>query len=516
MNSFWGGIVAFSGDLVLHALQGKTLRRPRVAASTQRSASTTDATVRWQRAYVRRLAATDLVIVVIAVVGAQLLRFGQDGAQLWVSGFTDDAYGLGYGAVSVAIASSWLLALRLHGTRAEQRVGSGWEEYRLVADASIRMFGLIAIATFLLHIDIARGYLLMAMPIGIVALVGGRWAWRQWLGAQRARGRCLARTVVIGEFAKSLHIANELLRDRTSGMVISGAVTERAGGMLTHGVPMVGSLDDVIGGVEAAGADTVVYCGSDLISPAKLRQFSWDLQSRGIDVIVAGALTDVAGPRIHTRPVAGLSLIHVDSPEFTGARYATKRAFDIVVSALALVVLSPVLAVIAVMVRTDGGPALFRQRRIGLDGRVFTMFKFRSMVVDAEQMLPELLDESDGNGVLFKMREDPRVTRLGRVLRRMSLDELPQLINVLRGDMSLVGPRPPLVSEVAVYENWAQRRLLVKPGLTGLWQVSGRSDLSWEESLRLDLYYVENWDLATDLVILWRTVRAVVRRQGAY
>jgi len=508
--------VALSGDLVLHGVRGRTIRRTRSAAIERTESSATTRSVSWQRAYARRLAITDTIVVVAAVLGAQLLRFGQDGADLQITGVSGDAFGLAYTVVSLVVIVAWLLALHVHGARARQRVGSGWEEYRLVADASIRVFGVIAIAAFLLRIDVARGYLLVAMPVGMLALVAGRWVWRQWLGRQRTNGRFLARAVVVGEQEKSLHIADELLRDRSSGMVVAGAVTDCANGMLARGVPVLGGLDDVVGSVERAQADTVVYCGSDLISPAKLRQFSWDLQSRGIELIVAAALTDVAGPRIHTRPVAGLSLIHVDSPEFTGARYVTKRAFDIVVSTLALVVLSPLLAVIAMMVRTDGGPALFRQRRVGLDGHAFTMLKFRSMVVDAERMLPELTETSDGNGMLFKMREDPRVTRIGRVLRRLSLDELPQLINVLRGDMSLVGPRPPLTSEVAAYENWAQRRLLVKPGLTGLWQVSGRSDLSWEQSLRLDLYYVENWSLASDLVILWRTARAVLERRGAY
>ncbi|WP_307367633.1 sugar transferase [Microbacterium sp. W4I4] len=471
---------------------------------------------RWQPSYARRLAVTDTAIVVAAVLGAQLLRFGQTGADLQISGLSGADFGVAYTTVSLMVVAAWLLGLRMRGTRAAQNIGGGWDEYRMVADASIRVFGLLAIAAFLLHIDVARGYLLVAMPAGIVMLVASRWAWRQWLGRQRTQGRYLARTVLVGEYAKSLHIARELMRDRAGGMVVTGAITERSDGMLTTGVPLIGNLDDVIGGVEFAGADTVVYCGSDLISPAKLRQFSWDLQSRNVDLVVAAALTDVAGPRIHTRPIAGLSLIHVDSAEFTGARYVTKRAFDIVVASLGLALLSPVLLVLATMVRTDGGPALFRQHRVGLDGRQFRMFKFRSMVVDAEDRLPELLAGSDGSGLLFKMREDPRVTRLGRILRRTSLDELPQLLNVLRGEMSLVGPRPPLLSEVEAYERSAQRRLLVKPGITGLWQVSGRSNLSWEDSLRLDLYYVENWSLANDLVIIWRTLRAVVQRQGAY
>ncbi|UNK70105.1 sugar transferase [Microbacterium sp. H1-D42] len=471
--------------------------------------------VGWQRAYGRRLAVTDTLIVIAAVFGAQQLRFGQ-AADLHIPRISGGGFGLAYTFVSVLVVVAWLGSLKMLGTRSQQRVGGGWDEYRLVLDASLRMFGLFAIAAFLLQVDVARGYLLLALPVGLAALVASRWAWRQWLGRQRAHGRFLARAVVVGEHSKTLHVARELQRDRTAGIVVSAAITERDGSELLPGVPMIGSLDDVVAAVEHAQVDTVVYSGSDLISPAKLRQFGWDLQSRGIELVVAAALTDVAGPRLHARPVAGLSLLHVDSPEFTGARYITKRAFDIIVSGLALVLLSPLLLMLTLRVRADGGPALFRQQRVGLDGHTFTMFKFRSMVMGAEAQLADLLAASDGNGMLFKMRDDPRVTPIGRTLRRLSLDELPQLLNVIRGDMSLVGPRPPLMSEVSDYEAWAQRRLLVKPGITGLWQVSGRSDLSWEDSLRLDLYYVENWSLADDMVIIWRTVRAVVESRGAY
>ena len=511
MLILWGGNVAISGDLVLHGLQGRTVRATRTAAA----AAPTHAG-RWQRGYARRLAVTDTLIVVATVFGAQLLRFGQSSADLYIPGVSGAGFDLAYTVVSTLVAVGWLAALRLHGTRHEKRVGSGWEEYRRVLDASLRVFGAVAILAFLLSVEVARGYLLLAMPLGVLLLVASRWSWRQWLGHQRAQGRFLARAVLVGEHAKTLHVAQELQRDRSAGIVVTGAITERTGGVLMPGVPLIGSLDDILGGVARVDADSVVYSGSDLISPAKLRQFGWDLQSQNIDLVVAAALTDVAGPRIHAQPVAGLSLIHVDPPEFTGARYVTKRAFDIVVSALALLVLSPVLAVIGLMVRADGGPAMFHQSRVGLDGRTFTNYNFRSMFTDAEARLPELLTGADGNGMLFKMRQDPRVTRIGAVLRRLSLDELPQLINVLRGDMSLVGPRPPLRSEVEMYEHWAHRRMLVKPGITGLWQVSGRSDLSWDDSIRLDLYYVENWSLASDTVIMWRTFRAVLQRHGAY
>ena len=470
----------------------------------------------WQAAYHRRLVITDAVIVFVAVFGAQFLRFGEDSANLHIPGVSGSGFAVAYSFVSVVFTVAWLIALRVFNTRDPKTIGTGSQEYRRVIDASVRVFGVLTIAAFLLHVDIARAYLLIALPIGVLMLVTGRWAWRGWLSAQRARGEFLTRIVLVGEHVKSLHIAREVQRDSAAGFEIVGAITERGEGTLLPGIPVIGDFDSMLDAIDSTAADGVVYSGSDLISPPRLRQFGWDLQERNVDLIVGAALTDVAGPRIHARPIAGLSLIHVDYPQFTGIRYVTKRAFDVIASALALIVLSPILLLIAMMVRTDGGPALFRQERIGLDGRHFRLVKFRSMIVDAESRLPDLLASSDGNGVLFKLRTDPRVTRVGAFLRRHSLDELPQLWNVLRGDMSLVGPRPPLDAEVETYEQKAQRRLLVKPGITGLWQVSGRSDLSWEDSVRLDLYYVENWSLTGDLVIIWRTVRELVRGQGAY
>lgn len=471
----------------------------------------------WQTAYRGRLAVTDVVIVVVAVFGAQFLRFGDARASLHVPGLPQTSVGITYTLVSAIFAAAWLIALHAYGTRNAKMIGSGTQEYRSIVDASIRVFGVLTIAAFLLHVEVARAYLLIALPAGVVLLIGGRRLWRGWLSGQRSHGRFLTRIILVGEHEKSQHIAREIRRERSAGYEIVGAVTERGrGASLLTGIPVIGDLDQVLVAVDTVHADAVVYSGSDLISPPKLRQFGWDLQSRNIDLVVAAALTDVAGPRIHAQPVAGLSLIHVDYPEFTGTRYVTKRAFDVIVAGLALVVLSPLLLIIASLVRRDGGPALFFQERIGLDGRRFRLVKFRSMVVDAETHLGELAARSNGNGVLFKMRNDPRVTRIGAALRRHSLDELPQLWNVLRGDMSLVGPRPPLMREVQTYEERVQRRLLVKPGITGLWQVSGRSDLSWEDSVRLDLYYVENWSLTGDLVIMWRTVRSLVKAEGAY
>jgi exopolysaccharide biosynthesis polyprenyl glycosylphosphotransferase len=280
-----------------------------------------------------------------------------------------------------------------------------------------------------------------------------------------------------------------------------------------------GGFDDLTEALAATGADTVVITSADDLPPERVRQLSWSLEPGRQHLVVAPSLTDIGGPRIHTRPVQGLPLIHVETPTYSGRKLYTKRAFDLVGSSALIIVLSPILLVLALLVKTTSpGPVFFRQERVGLDGTTFRMIKFRSMVVDAEARLQELskLDRAAGNDVLFKMRNDPRVTRVGGFMRRYSLDEVPQLFNVLIGDMSLVGPRPPLAKEVALYDTHVHRRFLVKPGMTGLWQVSGRSNLSWEDSVRLDLFYVENWSMMGDLILLWRTVRTVARSEGAY
>jgi exopolysaccharide biosynthesis polyprenyl glycosylphosphotransferase len=269
--------------------------------------------------------------------------------------------------------------------------------------------------------------------------------------------------------------------------------------------------------VRYADADAVAVVSQPDLSGHALRRLSWALEDRGVELLVSPGIVEVAGPRLSIRPLAGMSLLHLERPMMKGTRRAMKVAFDYCATLVLLMLLGPLMLALALTVRiTSRGPALFRQTRVGTDGREFTVYKFRSMVVDAEARLATLAEANEGNGVLFKIRNDPRVTRIGRILRKYSLDELPQLLNVLRGNMSLVGPRPPLPSEVAGYSPTEVRRLRVRPGMTGLWQVSGRSDLTWEESLRLDLRYVDNWSLALDLSILWRTVRAVTQGSGAY
>jgi exopolysaccharide biosynthesis polyprenyl glycosylphosphotransferase len=286
------------------------------------------------------------------------------------------------------------------------------------------------------------------------------------------------------------------------------------------GLPSVVTAADprtVLRAVDELRVDVVAVASHPDLSGHALRRLAWSLEERGVDLVVSPGIVEVAGPRLSIRPVAGLSLLHLERPANRGGKMLVKAGLDRLFGTALFLAFGPLLAVLAVAVRRSSpGPVLFRQIRIGADGRPFQMLKFRSMVVDAEARLRDLARHDEGNGVLFKMRQDPRVTRVGAVLRRFSLDELPQLWNVVRGDMSLVGPRPPLPQEVIGYSDDATRRLRVRPGMTGLWQVSGRSDLSWEESLRLDLRYVDNWSLALDATILWRTLRAVIGRSGAY
>jgi exopolysaccharide biosynthesis polyprenyl glycosylphosphotransferase len=325
--------------------------------------------------------------------------------------------------------------------------------------------------------------------------------------------------VVVGRGGAVLELVDRLRRTHHAGLqVVAACVTpdDRARVARVADLPVAG-LEDVIETAARMDADTIAVTSASETAAQYLRSLSWQLEGTGLELLVAPGLVEVAGPRLHIRPFDGLPLLAVEQPRFEGWRRVVKGAIDRAVALGALVVLAPVFGMLALAVRLSGpGPVLYRQQRVGLGGQHFTILKFRSMVQGADQQVAGLSDGNDADGLLFKIRHDPRVTPVGRWLRRLSLDELPQLINVLAGHMSLVGPRPPLPDEVARYDTSVSRRLLVKPGLTGLWQISGRSDLPWEEAVRLDLRYVENWSLALDVQILWKTARAVVTASGAY
>lgn len=474
----------------------------------------------WRNRYAVRLAVTDLLAVVWVVFGVQIAWLGLDVEAQGVSKSAGSE--VSYTFISIVLVAGWMAALTIEGSRADRVVGVGSAEYKLVVNASTRLFGLVAVVAFLLKIDLARGYILMAFPLGVLVLLLSRWIWRQWLGVQRTRGQFASRVLLVGSEVSVIHIAAELARQPEAGYRVVGACvpTNRVGDTLPgSSIPVSGNLESLHGALAASGADTVIITSSDELSPVGIRELSWSLEPGRQHLVVAPSLTGIGGPRIHTRPVAGLPLIHVETPRYGGGKAFAKRVLDLAGSGALIFILSPLLAAIALSVKIGSpGPVLFRQDRIGIGGVHFRMLKFRSMVVDAEQLLARLheTDREAGNRVLFKMKNDPRTTGVGRVLRRFSLDELPQLFNVFAGTMSLVGPRPPLETEVSTYETHVHRRFLVKPGITGLWQVSGRSNLSWEESVRLDLYYVENWSFTGDLVILWRTAKAVIARDGAY
>ena len=478
----------------------------------------------WQRAYAFKLFLTDVVIVVLCAFGAQLTRFGNTLTSLEASPTDFFGFRVGYSFLSIGLIGTWLLALKFDGAWDRRVVGNGSTEYKTVMRATLSTFGALAIAAFLLRMPVARGYMVIAFPCGLVLLLLGRLLWRRWLQVQRKAGGSLHRAVVVGERAKTGHVIQQIAAVPDTGYQIVGEVTTSNGGPTGCLRPIPDCIrravgyDEILPLIDETGSDTLILTSSDVLTPERTRQLGWQLDERDIELVVVPALTDIAGPRIHTRPVAGLPLLHISYPSMSGAKQVVKRTFDIVGSLALIVILSPVFAVVALGVKlTSPGPLLFKHERIGLNGEPFKMLKFRSMVVDADRQLTNLLaQQGTGDRPLFKVADDPRITPIGTFLRRYSLDELPQFFNVLNGSMSLVGPRPQVAGEVALYAEWDYRRLLVKPGITGLWQVSGRSNLEWEDAIRLDLYYVENWSLMNDLMILFRTVRAVVMTDGAH
>ena len=473
------------------------------------------ADARWQQLYTRRLWISDAVALLWVVFGTQIFWFGTGDAQLAL--LLDHRFSVvSYWALSAVLIGSWLWALSLADSRSHRVIGAGSAEYIRIVDASIRLFGVIAIIAFVFQIDIARGFLLISLPLGILVLILVRWLWRQWLIGKRRGGAYMHRVLLVGSESSVAQIAHELQRNPRAGYRVAGACVPSgkiADAIPGTEIPIMGNVDSVERALAVTGADTVAVTSADELPPAKVKQISWRLEAGKQHLVIAPSIADIAGPRIHIRPVSGLPLIHVETPRFSLGQRVTKRAFDLVASVLGVILISPVLVLLTVAIMlTSTGPVLFKQERVGRNGKTFRMIKFRSMVSNAEELLEKLLQEQrdSGNEVLFKMKNDPRVTRVGRFMRKYSLDELPQLFNVIGGSMSLVGPRPPLPREVEQYAEHVHRRFLMKPGITGLWQVSGRSSLSWDESVRLDLSYVENWTLVGDLTILLKTARAAL------
>lgn len=456
--------------------------------------------------YRRRAMICDAASAAVAGLVAMMFRFGPEAS-------------IAYGVLTTVVPTIWLIIIALQHGYEYRFLGSGPDEYRKMADSGLMLFTVLAVTSFVIRGDLSRVYVLVTVPGTVLLSLAARHTLRGWIYRARVRGRGLQKVLVVGRADAVVSVIEKLDHEPQHGLVAVGACVPPMGTHLSHvnGVAVVGDPSQILDAVDELKVHVVAVVSHPDLSGQVLRRLSWALEERNVELVVSPGIIEVAGPRLSIRPVAGLSLLHLERPAISGTKMIAKNAFDRLFGFMLFFLASPLLAVIAVAVKlTSPGPVLFRQVRIGIDGRRFTMLKFRSMVVDAESRKADLIDLDEGNGVLFKMKNDPRVTRVGAVIRRFSLDELPQLWNIVRGDMSLVGPRPPLPEEVAGYSDDATRRLRVRPGLTGLWQVSGRSDLSWEESLRLDLRYVDNWSMALDLAIMWRTARAVVRGSGAY
>jgi exopolysaccharide biosynthesis polyprenyl glycosylphosphotransferase len=481
------------------------------------SAAVHESRPRWMRRYQRLLVGVDLAAASIAVAIAFLVRFGLPAGAVNLKTYT---------VLAVAIPVAWVGVVWLNRAYEGRFIGAGPAEFDRLLKAFLYLTALVAIGSYLTRAEIARGFVVLALPLALVIDVVGRYRARKYLHRRRSCGRAMTSMLLVGDGRSVADFAAMVRRDRHAGMNVIGACVpaelvddaETRRQLADADVGLLGDVDSIVSAVAASHADTVAVVSTSTVGRDRVRWISWQLEGTDTDLVVSPGLTEVAGRRLHIQPVAGLPLLHVEEPEFTGFRRFLKSTFDRTVAMVVLILLAPVALGVALAVRVSSrGPVFFRQQRVGRNGHHFTMVKFRSMYLDAEQRKSELEQRNEtADGLWFKIRNDPRITPVGRFIRKYSLDELPQLFNVLTGRMSLVGPRPNLPAEVAKYGDDMRRRLLVKPGITGLWQISGRNDLSWQETVQLDLRYVENWTLGYDLMILWKTPSAVARGLGAY
>ena len=458
--------------------------------------------------------AVDLLCIAVAILVAGVGRFS---AGVFTPSAIDYMPRVSFAAPLITIG--WVLTIAALGGYQKSVFGAGTDEFRRIVNSAFVAAALTGIGCYLLRVPLSRGFFVLSIVIGLALLLVGRLVLRHTIRNLRERGSLLHRVLIVGSVAHVDEVASVLARESWLGYDVVGALTPAGStAQPANGVPVVGSTFDVAQAATKAQADVVFLAGGAVDSAAALRQIAWELEPTSAQLVVAPSLTDVSPERVRIRPVGGLPLLHLEKPRAAHAAKWAKRVFDAVGSFWLLVVFSPLILTAAYQIwRHDRGPIFFRQERIGRNGAPFKCWKFRTMVTDAEARLAAVhATQGSEQGVFAKIKDDPRVTRPGRWLRRLSLDELPQLVNVLKGDMSLVGPRPQVAHEVALYDYAMSRRLHVRPGMTGLWQVSGRSDLSLEEAIRLDLYYVDNWSMVQDLSILSRTFGAVVGSRGAY
>ena len=469
------------------------------------------------------MAFTDVAAIAIAIFVSYLVMF-EDITLVTASASSEGLLRLTLNPLAEALVMSlvWLIALRVFNSREHRVVGAENEEYKRVVNASLSVLGLFALASLFLKLDVSRLFVTYSLLGGTLLLVFSRMFWRRWLRRQRLRGNYRDAIAISGPAAIVAELVERLRRDPASTFEPKLLIASNEGEvakLASLGIATTNQLENPAEALKQQGINALILSGSDNLSSKRFKSIAWNLEGSGIDLIVAPGLVEASAPRVHTRPVSGISFLEVESPTFEGGRFAAKQTFDIVACAILIAIFSPILLVTAMAVKlSDRGPIFFKQERHGRNGDVFRMIKFRSMKVGAEKLHEDLKKMSEAqlvNTNMFKLPNDPRITKVGKFIRRYSIDELPQLFNVIKGDMSLVGPRPPLPSEVVNYETHAHRRLLVKPGITGIWQVSGRASLSWDETVRLDLDYVENWSFTGDLLILVKTVGAVFAGAGA-
>lgn len=486
-------------------------------ASTPRAATGHDA---WKDGYRRRVLVTDTVIVSLSVGIAQLIRFGPEDSGI--------SYGFAFeraSLLSVVLAVFWLLALALIRSRELELIGTGPDEYRRVIVATGWLFGGVGVVSLLLQAGIARGYLALALPIGLAGLLYGRRFWRRRLAKARSRGECTSDVIVIGSRTSVESIGKRFDKAKDAGYRVVGACVPGGGGSIDNvvdlgerDVPILGDENSIDAAISSTMADTFVVAAVEQLGYERMRDLTWKLEARKINLIVLPGMVDIVGQRLKIRPIDSFPLLHVAHARYDGLAHNGKWAFDFLLAALALVMFAPIIVLAAVAIKLeDGGPVYFRQERVGLRGQHFRIWKLRTMRVDADKEIATVKEAAgQSHAVFYKSAVDARVTRIGRFLRKTSIDEMPQLFNVLRGEMSIVGPRPLVPGEGSQVAHFIERRTLVKPGLTGLWQVSGRSGVSEDERIRLDHYYVDNWSAVQDLMIIWKTVAVVVKSDGAY
>jgi exopolysaccharide biosynthesis polyprenyl glycosylphosphotransferase len=460
-----------------------------------------------ERRYFARLVGVDAAVALAAASASYLLRFGAAAQPEHT-----------YLALSLAFPLVWVLAMAAVRSYQPRFLYVGTEEFRRVVQGGLVLTVVAALTSYALKFELARGFLMLLVVFATAGTLLLRYALRSRLQRLRSAGSgWMRRVLVAGHDDEVRQVLHELGRTRGHGYQVAGVCVADAAPGRGYDLPMYEGLDNIDEAAAQTQADAVVVLPCHHLESAAMRRLGWRLERSDTDLLVGTGLLDVAQQRTTVHPVGSLPLLHVDHAELRGARRVAKGVMDRLAAAFGLLLAGPLLLVLMAAVRLDSpGPALFRQQRVGRGNDRFTMLKLRTMTVDAEERREDLVGLNESDGALFKIRNDPRITRVGRLLRRFSLDELPQLVNVLRGEMSLVGPRPPLPAEVADYEYDVRRRLAVKPGLTGLWQVSGRSDLPWDEAVRLDLRYVDNWSPLMDLQILFKTGRAVLSRSGAY